>query len=117
MSSRPVAYFYLVLTMALWGAALVVARGVHEIAPPFALAFWRWLGAAAILLPFALPKLRREFPARPESRRRVLGICALMVVGTTLSIVRHELHHGDQRHGHQCDAAGDDSGGGACTVA
>ena len=84
---RPVAYLYLILTMVLWSAALVIARGVHEIAPPFALAFWRWLGAAIVLLPFALPGLRREFPATPESRRRVFGVCGFMVVATTLSIV------------------------------
>ena len=73
--------------MALWGAALVIARGVHEIAPPLALGFWRWLGAAIVLLPLALPKLRREFPRTRESRRRVFGLCALMVVATTLSMV------------------------------
>ena len=84
---RPVAYLFLILTMLLWSAALVIARGVHEIAPPFALAFWRWLGALIVLLPFALPRLRREFPATPEARRRVAGVCALMVVGNTLSIV------------------------------
>ena len=75
MTSRPRAYLYLVLTMALWGAALVVARGVHEIAPPFALTFWRWFGAAVVLLPFALPKLRHEFPVQAapagESPRRL----------------------------------------------
>lgn len=84
---RPLAYLFLVLAMVLWSAALVIARGVHEIAPPFALAFWRWLGVALVLLPFALPTLRREFPATPESRRRVFGVCAFMVFGTTLSIV------------------------------
>ena len=84
---RPLAYLYLILTMVLWSAALVIARGVHEIAPPFALAFWRWVGAVIVLLPFALPGLRREFPATPESRRRVANLCGLMVVGNTLSIV------------------------------
>ena len=84
--SRPVAYLYVVLTMVLWSAALVIARGVHEVAPPFALAFWRWVGAALALLPFALPRLRREFPRTPEARRWVAWVCALQIVGTTLSI-------------------------------
>ena len=84
---RPLAYLFLILTMVLWSAALVIARGVHEIAPPFALAFWRWVGAVIVLLPFALPGLRREFPATPDARRRVFGVCALMVVATTLSMV------------------------------
>ncbi len=86
-AGRPAAYLYLLTTMLLWSAALVIARGVHETAPPFALTFWRWLGAAIALLPFALPRLRREFPRTPESRRRVFGVSALMIVGTTLSIV------------------------------
>ena len=73
--------------MVLWSAALVIARGVHEVAPPFALTFWRWVGAAVALLPFVLPSLRREFPRTPGARRRVAGVCALMVVATTLSIV------------------------------
>ena len=84
---RPVAYLYLVLAMVLWSAALVIARGVHETAPPLALMFWRWLGAAIALLPFALPRLRSEFPQTPKSRRRVFGLCMLMVIATTLSIV------------------------------
>ena len=46
------AYIFLVFNMALWGGALVVARGVHEIAPPMALTFWRWVVTALILFPF-----------------------------------------------------------------
>ena len=86
-AGRPLAYLYLVLAMVLWSAALVIARGIHETAPPFALTFWRWVGATIALLPFALPRLRSEFPATLKSFCQVFGVCAFMVVATTLSIV------------------------------
>ena len=73
--------------MGLWGAALVVARGVHEIAPPFALAFWRWLGVALLLLPFVWKRLRAELPATSRARRQMLLLSGLMVAGTTTSIL------------------------------
>lgn len=84
---RPVAYLYLVLAMALWGAGPVVVRGVHEIAPPFALTFWRWLGVALMLLPFVWNRVARELPPSPSARRQVALICAYMVAGSTLSVV------------------------------
>lgn len=41
------------LTALFWGGHWVVARAVHTEATPFALSFWRWLTAAAVLAPFA----------------------------------------------------------------
>ena len=43
----------LVLTALFWGGHWVVARAVYTEATPFALSFWRWLTAAAVLAPFA----------------------------------------------------------------
>ena len=51
------AYALLTLTMAIWGGALVTARGIHELAPPVGLTFWRWLLALCLLLPFVWRKL------------------------------------------------------------
>jgi len=87
MISHPTAYVLLVFNMALWGGALVVARGVHELAPPMALTFWRWVVAALVLLPFVARKLYQELPLQPEARRSVYGICGAMAAGTTLSVV------------------------------
>ncbi len=87
MISHSTAYLYLVVNMAFWGGALVVARGVHETAPPLALTFWRWVVAAVVLLPFVLRKLPRELPLKPEARRSVYSVCVFMAVGTTLSVV------------------------------
>lgn len=47
------AYFLLILTTLFWGANFIVARAVHTEIPPLALAWWRWLLAMLIILPFA----------------------------------------------------------------
>lgn len=52
------AYIMLIATQVLWASALVVARGAHELIPPIGFSFWRWLVAAVIMAPFAIPKLR-----------------------------------------------------------
>ena len=87
MISHSAAYVVLVTNMALWGGALVVARGVHELAPPMALTFWRWVIAALILLPFVARKLYQELPLKPQARASVYWICVTMAAGTTLSVV------------------------------
>jgi len=87
MLPHSTAYFFLVVNMALWGGALVVARGVHEIAPPFALTFWRWVIAVVFLLPIIWRRLPIEIPLAPEARRSVYLICGYMAVGTMLSVL------------------------------
>ena len=87
MIPHPTAYVVLVFNMALWGGALVVARGVHELAPPLALTFWRWVIALIVLFPFVVRKLYQELPLKPQARRSVYWICGCMAAGTTLSVV------------------------------
>jgi drug/metabolite transporter (DMT)-like permease len=55
---------WLLLTLAplFWSGNFVVGRAVHESVPPIGLAFWRWLVAALLLVGFALPHLRRDWP-------------------------------------------------------
>ncbi len=87
MIPHSAAYVVLVANMALWGGALVVARGIHELAPPMALTFWRWVVAVLVLLPFVARKLRQELPLKPQARRSIYWICVTMAAGTTLSVV------------------------------
>jgi len=61
-ASRLAAYALLVLAMASWGSSWAPARAVHKEVTPFALVFWRWAGAAIILLPFAARHLRKDLP-------------------------------------------------------
>ena len=88
MISHPTAYVVLVFNMALWGGALVVARGVHELAPPLTLTFWRWVVALLVLFPFVVRKLYQELPLKQQVRRSVYWI-------------RGQLYNRDQRNGYQ----------------
>lgn len=55
-------YLLLVITTLSWAGNTVLARGVVEVLPPLTLAFWRWLTALLLLLPFAWPFLKRDWP-------------------------------------------------------
>jgi len=56
-------YLLLALTMASWGVNVGLGRYIVGTVPPVALAQLRWTGAALILLPFAWPHLKRDWPA------------------------------------------------------
>ena len=71
----------LIATAALWGSNHVVARAAREAVPLPALAFWRWLPAAAILTVIALPVLREEWPA---IRARLGGLVVGGAIGVGL---------------------------------
>jgi hypothetical protein len=40
---------------------IAVARGAAGLVPPVSLAFWRWVLAALILLPFIFPSLKKQW--------------------------------------------------------
>ncbi|MGD9866402.1 MAG: DMT family transporter [Hyphomicrobiales bacterium] len=70
------AWLLLTLTALFWAGNFVIGRGVHELVPPIALAWCRWALATAIVMPFALPHVRRDWP---EIRR---GLPELLFLGT-----------------------------------
>lgn len=55
------AYLLLALTALFWAGNFVLGRGVHDHVPPIALAWARWSLAALIILPFALPYMKRDW--------------------------------------------------------
>lgn len=57
------AYLLLTLTALFWAGNFVLGRGVHGHVPPVALAWSRWALASLIVLPFAVPHLRRDWQA------------------------------------------------------
>jgi drug/metabolite transporter (DMT)-like permease len=71
---------YLILSVAplCWAGNIVLARGVAELIPPVAFAFWRWTLAFALILPFALRPLSRD---RMEIGRRWKIIFSLALLG------------------------------------
>ena len=56
------AYLLLSLTALFWAGNFVLGRGIHEHVPPIALAWTRWFFATALILPFAIPHLKRDWP-------------------------------------------------------
>src|SRR5580704_12982450 len=56
-------YLLLSLTALFWAGNIVLARYVAGHLPPVPLTCIRWIGVFLILLPFALPHLKRDWPA------------------------------------------------------
>lgn len=51
------AYLFAIGATALWSGNFIIARGLNESIPPISLAFWRWVVAVIVFLPFALKPL------------------------------------------------------------
>ncbi|MFO7707393.1 MAG: DMT family transporter [Desulfobacterales bacterium] len=92
---RPAALLwpYLVLSVAplCWAGNIVLARGVADIIPPVAFAFWRWVLAFVLLLPFTLRQLaadRREI-ARSWKMLLLLSILGISSFNTLLYTAVH----------------------------
>ena len=72
-------YLLLSLTSLFWSLNWVIGRAVVGKVPPVALAYWRWTLAVTIMLPFALPQIRRNWSL---IRQHWKIIVLLAVVGT-----------------------------------
>jgi len=73
-------YLLAALTYLFWSVNVVLGRLVAHAIPPVTLSLVRWSIASLILLPFAWPYLRRDWPAI----RANLGILSVLgVIGTT----------------------------------
>src|SRR2546429_5875581 len=57
---RTLATLLLLVAAASWGGNWVAARAITLEVPPFALSFWRWAIASALLLCFAGAQLRED---------------------------------------------------------
>lgn len=67
-------YLFLTLAALFWSGNFVVGRAVQGRIPPLALAFWRWAGALALLLPFAWRPLWAERRVLLRAWPVVLGL-------------------------------------------
>lgn len=84
-------YLLLALAMLFWSGNFILGRAVNAAVPPVGLAFWRWTGSSLILIGFALPHLRQDWPA---IRRAWKLLTLLAVLGITLfnTLVYTGLH-------------------------
>ncbi len=74
-------YLLLTLSALIWSGNFVLSRAMNSEIPPAGFVFWRWVVAAIILAPIALPKLRREWPIVRANLQLVLicGLCGVML--------------------------------------
>ncbi|WP_114416744.1 DMT family transporter [Marinospirillum perlucidum] len=74
------AYLLLILTTLFWGGNFVVGRAVHADIPPLALAWWRWLVALVVILPFVVKPL---WQARSVIRQHWPLLALMSLLGVT----------------------------------
>ena len=55
-------FVLLTLTPFFWACNWIIGRGLASEIPPLAMTFYRWLFALVILAPYALPRIRRDWP-------------------------------------------------------
>jgi drug/metabolite transporter (DMT)-like permease len=77
-------YFLCAFAILCWSGNFIAARLANLDAPPVALSFWRHVLAAAMVLPFVLPVIRRDWPTVWERRGLFAGLSLLFVAGNTL---------------------------------
>lgn len=73
-------YLLLTLTVLFWSGNMVIGRGLREAVPPMSLALFRWTIALLLVLPFALPHLRAQWPQLKTAWRSVV-VLGLLGVG------------------------------------
>ncbi len=70
-------YLLPLLACLLWGANTIVTKLAAGTVGPVDISFWRWLAAAIILLPFALPRLKSNLAVLKANLARFLVLGAL----------------------------------------
>ncbi|MGA6925231.1 MAG: DMT family transporter [Desulfosarcina sp.] len=74
-----------------WGGNIVLAKGVANLIPPVALAFWRWAIAFLILLPLTWPYVKRDWKAA-LSGWKILALLAFFGVATFNTLLYWAMH-------------------------
>ena len=80
-SSRSLAIAGVLMAVLCWAGNALVARAFAGEIPPFALAFWRWSLALALILPFVALPLWRQRAALRHAGWRLVVIAAFGIAG------------------------------------
>jgi drug/metabolite transporter (DMT)-like permease len=84
---------YLVLAVAplCWAGNIVLARGMAELIPPVAFAFWRWSLACVLILPLALRPLALDWPEIVR-RWKILLLLAVLGISSFNTLLYTAVH-------------------------
>ena len=74
-------YLCALTATAIWSGNFIVACGLSEIIPPVTLAFWRWVVAVIVFLPFALKPLIAE---RQQLLKNIRYLSVTALLGVTV---------------------------------
>ena len=75
------AYLFLTIAPLCWAANVVLARGVANLISPVSFAFWRWLIAFLILLPFTWSNIRLDFKSAIQNWKIMVALSILGISG------------------------------------
>ena len=84
-------YLFALGATAIWSGNFFVARGLSDIVPPISLAFWRWVVAVIVFLPFALKPVIAERQQLLQNIRylSVTALLGITVFNTLIYVAGH----------------------------
>lgn len=74
-------YLFALAATAIWSGNFIIARGLNDSIPPVSLAFWRWVVAVIVFLPFALRSLISEWE---KLKKNILYLSVVSILGITI---------------------------------
>lgn len=84
-------YLFALSATAIWSGNFIIARGLSESISPISLAFWRWVVAVIVFLPFAIKPLIGEWDILKENLP-YLSITALLGITTFNTLIYFAGH-------------------------
>ena len=84
-------YLYATMATLIWSGNFIVARGLIESIPPISLAYFRWLVAVIVLIPFAIKPLLRDWQIIKSNfiYLAITSILGVSVFNTLIYIAGH----------------------------
>ncbi len=84
-------YLFALAATAIWSGNFIIARGLSESITPISLAFWRWVVAVLVFLPFALKPLiaERNILKRHLPYLAITSLLGITVFNTVIYFAGH----------------------------
>lgn len=76
-----IGYLFALAATIIWSGNFIIARGLSDRIPPVSLAFWRWVVAVIVFLPFALRSLISEWG---KLKKNILYLSVVSILGITI---------------------------------